>query len=118
MFSKHTAIATTLVVAFFASAQAQTAKSCQALVLSGGANKGAYEAGVIYGLTHLLKEDQVRWDVVSGVSTGALTGGGVSVWPPEKPVEMSEWLTGMWLNMTQDNVFKLWDGGFQEGLYN
>lgn len=60
---------------------AQQKPTCQALVLSGGANKGAYEAGVIYGMAHILPEDQVRWDVLSGVSAGALNCGGVSVWP-------------------------------------
>jgi predicted acylesterase/phospholipase RssA len=49
--------------------------------MSGGANKGAYEGGVIYGLTHNLPENETQWDVVSGVSAGALNAVGVSVWP-------------------------------------
>jgi len=31
---------------------------CHALVLSGGGNKGAYEAGVVYGLAHYLDESE------------------------------------------------------------
>jgi len=73
---------------------------CLALALSGGANKGAYEAGVLHGLSHILPEDHLYYDVVTGVSTGALNGGGISVWPKEKPKEMAEYLVETWTNMT------------------
>jgi predicted acylesterase/phospholipase RssA len=85
--------------------------------LSGGANKGAYEAGVIHGLTHLLKEEDVYWDVVSGVSAGALNGGGIATWPIEQPKEMAEWLVGMWMNMTDGTIFKEWPLGYTQGLF-
>ncbi len=51
--------------------------------MSGGANKGAYEAGVIYGLNHLLNPADFAYDVVSGVSAGAINSGGVAMWAPE-----------------------------------
>lgn len=82
------------------------------MVLSGGANKGAYEAGVIHGLAHLLKEEDVHWDVISGVSAGSLNGGGIATWPIEQPKEMSEWLVGMWMNMTNERIYKKWPLGF------
>ncbi|CDW82507.1 patatin-like phospholipase family protein [Stylonychia lemnae] len=97
---------------------AKSKDQCYALALSGGANKGAYQAGVIHGLAHLLPSEEVEWDVITGVSAGALNAGGISVWPVDKPVEMSEWLVGMWMNMTNEKVYVPWPGGFEEGIFN
>ncbi len=46
--------------------------------MSGGGSKGAYQVGVITKLVELLEADEVTWDVVSGVSAGALNSGLVS----------------------------------------
>ena len=54
---------------------------CHALVMSGGANKGVYELGVIHGLVNILKEGETRWDVLSGVSTGSLNAVLMSMFP-------------------------------------
>lgn len=51
--------------------------------MSGGANKGAYEAGVVHGLSHLLNGTDAHYDVVSGVSAGALNSAGIAMWAPE-----------------------------------
>ena len=98
--------------------QAQLKDKCYALALSGGANKGAYQAGVIYGMAHILPEEDLLWDVVAGVSTGALNAGGISVWPIEKPREMSEWLVNLWMNMTNDQIYVKWPLGYVQGLYS
>lgn len=60
--------------------------------MSGGANKGAYEAGVLHGLAHNLPIEEVAWDVVTGVSAGAINSAGISLFPVGKEVEMSEFL--------------------------
>ena len=54
---------------------------CRALVLSGGANNGAWEIGVMYGLTHYGNPSDFTWDVVSGVSAGGINAGLTAVWP-------------------------------------
>ena len=93
-------------------------KICRALVMSGGANKGAYEAGVLHGLSHLLNGSDAHYDVVSGVSAGALNSAGVAMFPPNKPIEMSEWLVGFWRKVSTDMIYQSWPGGFEEGFYN
>jgi predicted acylesterase/phospholipase RssA len=65
---------------------------CHALALSGGANKGAYEAGVIWGLVNALTPEEVRWDVVTGVSAGAMNAAGMSIFEVGNEVAMSEFL--------------------------
>ena len=73
--------------------------------MSGGANKGAYEAGVVHGLSHLLNGTDAHYDVVSGVSAGALNSAGIAMWAPEQPKEMSEWLVGFWKTVNSDMVY-------------
>ena len=47
-------------------------KKCRALVLAGGGSRGAWEAGVIWGLTHYGDPTDFYWDVHTGVSAGSI----------------------------------------------
>ncbi len=53
---------------------------CKALALSGGANKGAYESGLLYGFSHSDKAADYEYEVITGVSAGAINAGAISVW--------------------------------------
>ena len=66
------------------------------MVLEGGGALGAYEAGALYSLTQNLPAAEVMYDVVSGVSIGAINSAAIGVFPKGKPAEMSDWLIGMW----------------------
>jgi predicted acylesterase/phospholipase RssA len=44
----------------------------------------------------MLPADQVKYDVVTGVSAGALNAGGISIFKIGNEVEMSEWLVSLW----------------------
>ena len=93
-------------------------KVCRALVMSGGANRGAYEAGVIHGLSNLLNGSDANYDVVTGVSAGSLNTAAMSMWAPNQAKAMSDWLINFWRSVTGDMVFQEWPGGLQEGFYN
>ena len=72
-------------------------KKCRALVLSGGSNRGAWEAGVIWGLSHYSADpSEFAWDTVSGISAGAINTGGIATWATGTEVDMTEWLSGVW----------------------
>ena len=88
-------------------AEASTDGKCRALVLSGGSNNGAWETGVIWGLSHYGTASDFAWDVVSGVSAGAINTGGIATWPTGSEVEMTEWLSGKWENITTDDIWTL-----------
>ena len=45
---------------------------CRALAMRGGGSKGAYEVGVLKGLVKYLEAKEREYDVVVGVSVGAL----------------------------------------------
>ena len=62
---------------------------CRALILSGGSNNGAWETGVMWGLTHYGTVSDYAWDVVSGVSAGAINTGGIATWATGTEYEMT-----------------------------
>ncbi len=71
-----------IAVAIAALANQVQAVPCKALVMSGGANNGAWEIGVIWGLAHYGDATDFYWDVVSGISAGAINGAGTAGWKP------------------------------------
>lgn len=92
--------------------------SCHALVLSGGGNKGAYEAGAVYGLAHSLPGADVTWDVVSGVSAGALNAGGISIFAVGDELNMADWLVNLWETCETKDIWVEWSEGLLWGLFN
>ncbi|CDW73180.1 patatin-like phospholipase family protein [Stylonychia lemnae] len=90
---------------------------CYGLVLKGGANRGAYEAGAIKALVDKLESDKVQYDVVSGISVGALNAAHVASYVKGDEKLMAEDLVYRWKNMTSDKLFQSWRFGFIEGLF-
>eukprot|EP00922_Rhytidocystis_sp_ex-Travisia-forbesii_P018753 GHVS01027880.1.p1 GENE.GHVS01027880.1~~GHVS01027880.1.p1 ORF type:complete len:514 (-),score=90.94 GHVS01027880.1:293-1834(-) len=68
---------------------------CYALVLSGGGNKGSYEAGAVKGLVEKY-EGKIRWDVVAGVSAGSLNAFTSRYYRPGDEKKWSERLVDLW----------------------
>jgi len=69
---------------------------CRALALSGGGNKGAWEAGIVWGLTHYGNPDDFVYDVMTGVSAGTINSVSLSFYPPGEEVQASEYLDYRW----------------------
>jgi len=78
------------------------------LVLAGGSNNGAWEAGVIWGLVHYGQPEDFAWDSVSGVSAGAINTGAAANWEKGTEVEYSEYMSDQWAQMTNKQLFKPW----------
>ncbi|KAL4506702.1 hypothetical protein ABPG72_000273 [Tetrahymena utriculariae] len=97
-----------------------SARSCKALVIAGGADLGSYEAGVIQGLVQAYNElgqvSEVYWDVISGVSVGAITAVGLGQFPKEQTVEMANWVVNLWENISKSDVYSNYLGGIVQGF--
>ena len=82
---------------------------CTALAMSGGGAKGAYEAGALYGF---VKNDphpsKYAYDVVTGVSVGAINSFAVGVWRIGTEEKMVEWLSHLWASITSETIYKDW----------
>ena len=97
-------------------AETATQDSCLALALNGGGAKGAYQAGVIHGFMHEGNPDDFQWDVVTGISGGAINTCAMAFWDKADGLAMSEWLSDEWVNLHTHDVWKLWPEGPITGL--
>lgn len=78
----------------------------KALVLSGGASKGAYQLGV---LRKWMGEDNKDYEIMTGVSVGALNVSGLAKTPFGSPKESIDWMVNFWLEHVETkNVYKRW----------
>jgi len=82
----------------------------------GGGSKGAYETGVIWGFNHNGDPSDFEWDVLEGISVGAVNAAAMGVWDKSDGVEMSEWLSNMWNNTYNPDIWVPWPGGARDGL--
>jgi len=77
----------------------------RALVLSGGGSKGAYQIGV---LRHLIMDLGRQYDILCGVSVGALNCSFLSMFNKEQEKEGFEKLLQFWLTVNNDSIWKRW----------
>jgi len=77
------------------------------LVLSGGGAKGAYQVGV---LRRWLGEEQRKYDIICGVSVGALNGSFLAQYPIGQEKLASIELTALWAGIDTAAIYKKWFG--------
>ena len=86
-------------------------KKCRGLAMSGGSNRATWEAGVIWGLLHHGDPADFAWDVVSGISAGAINTGQMSVWKVGDELAMSEAMSDAYASInTEETLFTTWKG--------
>lgn len=85
--------------------------------MSGGGNKGAYQAAVFYELSNQLLPEDVEYDVLTGVSAGSLNALALSLFDKSEPKEAAEFAYNLWKSIPEYEAFKQWPGGYAEGLF-
>lgn len=90
-------------------------KKCRALAMSGGGDKGAYQASVFIEFVNALGEE-ASYDVVTGASAGSLNGAGLSLFAPGDEDEASLFIYGLWNSITASDILEQWDEGILAGL--
>jgi len=77
----------------------------RALVLSGGASKGAYQVGV---LKHLMRDLETHYDLICGISVGGINGAWLSMFPKGEEKLCIEQLENLWRNLTTKDIYVSW----------
>lgn len=77
----------------------------RALVLSGGAAKGAYQVGV---MKHLLGNLQIKYDLVCGISVGAINAAYLGMFPHGQEKECIDGLHKLWLGLSTKDIYVSW----------
>lgn len=90
---------------------------CRALVLSGGGDKGSYQASAFITWTKIVAQEDLSYDVIAGVSVGSLNGSGLASYAPGNETAAAEWIYGVWQALSTNDVFTSWPGGILEGLF-
>lgn len=79
--------------------------------MSGGGSKGSYEAGALYGLYYsdtLALKDKYAYDVVTGVSAGAINTAASAMFAPKDVKSFIDYLAEKWQELKEDNVWVPW----------
>jgi len=98
-------------------AMATTDGKCRALVLSGGGDKGSYQASVFITMNTRLDAADVAYDVIAGVSVGSLNGSMMATYAPGQEREASIAIKNIWDTLRGSNAFASWPGGILQGLF-
>lgn len=77
----------------------------KALVLSGGGSKGAYQAGA---LQHILGNLGKRYDIICGVSVGAINAAYLAQFSHGEELSAAEQLVKLWSNIKTTDIYKRW----------
>jgi predicted acylesterase/phospholipase RssA len=75
---------------------AKSDENCRTLALSGGGNKGAWETGIVWGLTHYGNPEDFAYDVMTGVSAGTINSVTLSFYPKGQDIQAAEYLDYRW----------------------
>ena len=86
----------------------EEADKCRALVMSGGANYGAWEVGIIWGLLHYGNPADYTWDVMTGVSVGSINTCAGACFAKGDELNMSVFLSDAWQNLTTPDIWVYW----------
>ena len=91
--------------------------ACRAIALEGGGSHGAYEAGVVWALVNLTAPGETSWNIISGISAGALNTAAMIQFPFGQELPMSNFLLNMWKSVNGSSDFYVeWPGGLVAGL--
>jgi predicted patatin/cPLA2 family phospholipase len=99
------------------SSYAVAASRCRAVAFAGGCDKGPYEAGVLLGLVKNLPLGSAEYDVVTGISVGAINALVLSRFPKGQELEAANYLVNFWKDFKYYQFYSDWWGGLVEGLF-
>ena len=85
--------------------------------MAGGGAKGAFQAGAMWELVNQLSPIEVAYDVVSGISVGAINAGALSIFAKGDEKTATDFLIDKWMNMTSANMWQYWPKGIYDSLF-
>lgn len=81
---------------------------CRVLAMRGGGIHGAFEVGVLKAFTDTLDPEEYQYDVVSGVSVGALNTGLLSIYKYGEEKEAVAFLEGFYKKNLPQDYWEFW----------
>mmetsp|Transcript_1259 Transcript_1259/g.1485 ORF Transcript_1259/g.1485 Transcript_1259/m.1485 type:complete len:262 (+) Transcript_1259:46-831(+) len=81
---------------------------CRILTMRGGGTKGAYEVGVLLEMTELVDPKEIEYDVVEGISVGALNAALIATFPKGEEKEALKQAKQLWLDHPVTDFWENW----------
>lgn len=76
--------------------------------MSGGGSNGAWEAGMLWGFSHYGNPEDFYYDVITGVSAGAINTAGLAGFAPDEIVAASEFLSETFKSINSPDIWSYW----------
>jgi len=91
---------------------------CRALAMRGGGTKGAYEVGALKAMTEMMIPIEYAYDVVVGVSVGAMNAATIAIYKRGYEKIAVEYLNTLWSMLAVTDFWSNWPTlGPLEGLW-
>uniref|UniRef100_A0A7S3KDD3 PNPLA domain-containing protein n=1 Tax=Euplotes crassus TaxID=5936 RepID=A0A7S3KDD3_EUPCR len=84
--------------------------------MEGGGDKGSYEVGALKAFLEFLPKKEIQYDVVTGVSVGAINAISLALHKKGDEEKCINWMNELWLNMQSSDIYSNWPYGYIEGL--
>lgn len=81
---------------------------CRVLALRGGGTLGAYEVGVLKAMSEMLDPIDIQYDVVEGVSVGALNAFVLATYPKGSEKDAIDRLILLWQTISAATLWSYW----------
>jgi len=89
----------------FAVVGAARPEKCTVLAMSGGANNGAWEGGLVWGLANYGNPTDFEWAVSTGVSAGSINTAYFAAWAPSDIVNMANAFSDLMQTMKTTDIW-------------
>lgn len=83
---------------------------CRVLAMRGGGTKGAYEVGALKAMEELLEPIDIAYDVLAGVSIGAINAAIFSTFERGDEAKAIEAMDKMWRTYAVEDLWEPWKG--------
>lgn len=94
-----------------------TGETCQVLILEGGGDNGAYQAGSLKALLESKEAYDVDYDVITGISLGAFNAAILATTPYGEEKNAATYIENSWKILKKEDIYKNWiPFGIIEGI--
>ena len=85
---------------------------CRILSLKGGGVHGAWESGCLKAVIDQMEAEEVKYDIVAGVSIGAINASVFALHPPGEEKEAASEIASFYTQYTPDDLYNLYSPWF------
>ena len=85
-------------------------EKCRAVAMRGGGTRGIYELGVLEAFLEAMEPEEIQYDVIAGVSSGAINGAPIALYEKGQEAEAFEYLHEEWFEsiVNGSKIFDNW----------